>query len=370
MRMLAIAVLAAVGAAPLEGGPAQLTGGSGTIYLGSYAKRLVVVDEATEKVTAEIPLSTGIPWSVQRSPDGTRFYIQNADQEHFEAVDIATRRSLDTFTLSAGPSKVRVMAYAVDPRHRVMTLVARTATKLVDRFEIGAPAIMQYDLDDHKVLRTVPWKADPEPGYFAVLRYSPDGKWLYMFSDTILVFDAATLEQVASWDLSLPNEPGLGRFDLGSEDATNDDPAYFSGLFTMTDPVQKRPLLVVGRVNLAERSLDFFPLGPAPAAGRVSFAAGGDRKHAYVLLQDIRHHELWAIDTANRRLLRKAEFKGRPRMAIRTSSNGRIIYLYEAGNTIDLFDAEALTYLRTITLEADMPYNSFHVVPPPAPAVR
>ena len=53
---------------------------------------MVVIDEATERVTAQIPLATGIPWFVRRSQDATRFYIENADQEHFEVVDIATRK--------------------------------------------------------------------------------------------------------------------------------------------------------------------------------------------------------------------------------------------------------------------------------------
>lgn len=364
MRTLGSAVLLAVSFSPFLSGPPKLSGGSGTIYLGSYARRMVVIDESTEKVTADIPLTTGIPWSVRLSPDATRFYIQNADQEHFEVVDLATHKSLESFTLSEANSKVRALAFAVDPQHRIMTLVTRTTTKLADRFEIGPPTFIQYDLRDHKVIRTLPWSTDPEPGYFSLLlRYSPDGKLLYVFSDEVLILDATSLQQLATWDLSLSNEHALGRFDLGSLDETNDDPVYFSALFTMKDPVQKRPLFVVGRVNLDQKSLDFFPLGPATERGQVSFALGGDRQHAYVLLQEIGRHELWTIDIAGKRLQSKVEFKGRPRMALRTSSNGKIIYLYQAGNTIDLYEADGFRYLRTITVDADMPYSSFHVVP-------
>src|SRR5262249_40148295 len=151
---------------------------AGTIYLGSYARRIVVVDEATEKPTAEIPLATGIPWSVHLSTDGTRFYVLNADQEHIEAAALAMRKSLDSFTLSEGNRKVRVLAFAADPQNRVMTLVTRTATKLADRFEIGDPTFVEYDLEDHKVIRSKPWTTDPEPGYWTLIRYSPDGKLL------------------------------------------------------------------------------------------------------------------------------------------------------------------------------------------------
>jgi hypothetical protein len=367
MRPLGFAVLLAVCSSPAVSSSPKLTGGTGTIYVGSYAKRMVVIDEATERVTAEIPLATGIPWSARRSQDGTRFYIQNADQEHFEVVDLATRKSIDSFTLSEGNRKVRALAFAVDPQHRIMTLVTRTTTRLVDRFEIGAPTFIQYDLREHKVIRTLPWSTDPEPGYFSLMRYSPDGKLLYVFSDEVLILDATSLQQLATWDLSLSNEPALGRFDLGSLDDTNDDPAWFSALFTMKDPVEKRPLLVVGRVNLDQKSLDFFPLGPATEQGQLSFALSGDRQHAYALLQRIGHHELWTIDLAGKRRQSRVEFNGRPRMAIRTSSNGKIIYLHQAGNTIDLYEADGFKYLRTITLEGDMPYDTFHVVPPRPP---
>jgi hypothetical protein len=305
---------------------------------------------------------------VRRSQDATRFYIENADQEHFEVVDLATRKSIDSFTLSEGNRKVRALAFAVDPQHRVMTLVTRTTTKLVDRFEIGAPTFTQYDLRDHTVIRTLPWSIDPEPAYFStVIRYSPDGKLLYVFSDEVLVLDATNLQQLSSWDLALANEPELGRFDLGSLDDTNDDPAWFSALFTLKDPVQHRKLLVVGRVNLDQRNLDFFPLGPATEQGQLSFALSGDRQHAYVLVQEIGHHEMWTIDLAGKRRQSKVEFNGRPRMAIRTSSNGKIIYLHQAGNTIDLYEADGFKYLRTITLDWDMPYDTFHVVPPRPP---
>ena len=365
---LAVAAIALGAAAPSafeQAGPPKLTGGTGTIYLGSYAKRIAVIDEATEKLTAEIPLKTGLPWAMRLSRDATRFYVQSADQERFEVIDVASRQTLDTFTLSGGDRHVRTLAFDVDPQHRFMVLVARTVTKLVDRFEIGAPSFIQYDLREHKIVRTVPWATDPEPQYYYLnLRFSPDGNLLYVFGNEILIYEMAALSKVDSWNLSLPNEPGLGRFDLGWMDETNDEPGYFTALFTMADPVQNRRLLVLGRVDLGRKRLDFFPVGPAPQHDDVSFALGADRRHGYVLLQDIRRYELWTIDIPGRRLQSRVEFDARPRMAIRSSSNGKLIYIYEAGNTIDLYDAAGFKYLRTISLDADMMYNTFHVVPP------
>ena len=46
-------------------------------------------------------------------------------------------------------------------------------------------------------------------------------------------------------------------------------------------------------------------------------------------------------------------------MALRTSSNGKLLYIYQAGNTIDLYEAATYKYLRTITLDADMTTELF-----------
>jgi hypothetical protein len=41
-------------------------------------------------------------------------------------------------------------------------------------------------------------------------------------------------------------------------------------------------------------------------------------------------------------------------MALRVNSTGDILYIYQAGNTIDLYEAASLKHLRTITLDGDM----------------
>ena len=220
-------------------------------------------------------------------------------------------------------------------------------------------------MKEHRVVQPVPWATDPEPQYYYLsVRYSPDGKLLYAFSNEIIVYDATTLKQLDSWNLSLPNEPGLGRFDLNAMDDVNDEPGFFTGLFAMEDAVQKRRLLGVGRVDLRQKQLDYFSIGPSPDRGDVSFAMTPDRKRGYMMIEEIGHHEMWTIDIARRRLESRTEFQGRPRMAVRTSSNGKLIYLYEAGNTIDIYDPAGFKHLRTITLPEDMMYGTFYVVPP------
>ena len=336
--------------------------GTGTIFVGSYSGHLTAVDEATETFT-KIPLTTGAPFAVRLSPDRSRFYVQSANQERFEVVDVRARKSVDSFTLSDARRHVRALAYEVDPQHRTMVIVAKTATKLIDRWEIGAPEFILYDLAAHKVTRTVPWPIDPEPTHFSVaLRFSPDGKLLYVFGTQVDIFDAATMEQIDTWDLSLPAEAAMGRFDPGPWDDSADARGIATSLFTMSDAVMHRKLLVVGRINLAAKTVDTFPLGPVPTADSMSFTVGPDRTRAHILLAEIGRHELWTINLAERRVQSRIEVPTRTRMQMRSSSSG-LTYIYEAGRTIEVYSADASTRLRTIGLDSDMMYSTFVIVP-------
>ena len=336
--------------------------GTGTIFVGSYSGHLTAVDEATETFT-KIPLTTGAPFAVRLSPDRSRFYVQSANQERFEVVDVRARKSLDSFTLSDASRHVRALAYEVDPQHRTMVIVAKVATKLVDRWQIGAPEFILYDLATHKVTRTVPWPIDPEPTHFSVaLRFSPDGKLLYVFGTQVDIFDAATMKQIDTWDLSLPAEAALGRFDPGPWDDSADARGIATSLFTMSDAVMRRKLLVVGRINLAAKTVDTFPLGPVPVADSMAFTVGPDRTRAHLLLAEIGRHEVWTINLAERRVQSRIEVPTRTRMQMRSSSSG-LTYIYEAGRTIEVYSADASMRLRTIVLDSDMMYSTFVIVP-------
>ena len=330
--------------------------------MGSYSGNITAVDEASEKVS-KIPLKTGAPFVVRLSPDRTRFYVQSANQEHFEIVDVKKRQSLDSFTLSDARKHVRPYAFEVDPQHKTIMFVARTATRLIDRWEISNPEFIQYDLAEHKVARTIPWSAEFEPSYYSTaLRYSPDGKFLYVFGHQILIFDAATMQQVDSWDLSVPVESGMGRLDPSSLDESTDRPGFLTGVFVMRDAVQHRALLVIGQVNLMAKTIETFPLGPAPVGGDVSFTISPDRKLAHVLHEQIGRHELWTIDMTTHRVVSRVPIPSRPRMQVRASSSGQLLYVYEAGRLIEIYSADASKKLRTLALDSDMMYGTFVIV--------
>jgi len=332
-----------------------LNGGNHLMYIGTYAGNVQIFDEATEKQIGEIKLKTGIPRSLILSFNKTKFYALDSTLEKIEIVDIASRSTIDTFTLSAGNKRTRIRGMQVDPLERFLILLSRSATKLADRWEISDVALQLYDLKEKKITRDIPWPGG-EARENVNIRFSPDGKLLYFFGDDILIVETEKFTEVDTWALSRPIEQGLGRVSFGSVDDVNDDPGFFTGLFTIQDPVQNRRIMGIGRVNLGAKSVEFHPIGPAEGMG---FAMAPDRKRGYGLLQQIGRYEFWTFDLDKKKLVSRLEFPGRPRMSLRVSSNGKLLYIFQAGATIDVHEAATFKYLRTIEMNADQTTNLF-----------
>ena len=86
----------------------------------------------------------------------------------------------------------------------------------------------------------------------------------------------------------------------------------------------------------------------------MSFALAPGRHRAFGLRRDVGNYQLWTFDLDERRVVKKTEFRGRPRMSLTVSTNGKLLYIHTAGSTIDIFDAETLQPVRTVTFRADM----------------
>jgi hypothetical protein len=342
--------------------PARVSGGNGTFYIGGYPNLIWILDEATEKVTGTIQLKTGIPRRLTLSRDRSRFYIIDANQEKVEVVDVASKTTLDTFALTEGTNRIRINSLEPDPTHSYAILLTRSGTKLRDRVEVGPATLQQYDLKAHKVMRTIPWP-DGEERDNANLMFSPDGKLLYFLGNEILIFETEKFTQVDKWDLSNLEE-GLGQVSISfggfaGLDNTYDEPGFLTTTLTIEDPVQHRRMMGIARINLAKKDLEFYTIGPAAPVG---FALAPDRKHGYGLESSIDRYQFWTFDLDQRRVTTRAEFAGRPRMSLKTSTNGRLLYIYNAGNTIDIYDSSTYKYLRSITLDGDVT-TQFYVVP-------
>jgi DNA-binding beta-propeller fold protein YncE len=336
-----------------------VSAGNGTLYVGSYKGVIFEIDEATEKIKREIPVSVGIPIGLTLSDDMTRIYVRDAGYEKVEIIDRLKGTSLGSFTLTEGKSKTRIWAVRPDPQHKTLILTIKKYTLEADRWVIGPPTLVQYDVEQRKVVRTIPWPKGEEREGVNVM-FSPDGKLLYMFSEDILIYETTNYTEVDRWEVTRPIEPGAGAIRIGALPQFGDEPGFYTAFFTMQDPVQNRRIMGLGRIELAKKKIDFHPIGPARGLG---FAVAPDRKRGYGLLESIEDFEFWTFDLESYRVINRVPFKGRPRMGMRVSSNGNFLYIHTAGNTIDLYDTATFTKQRTIELDGDM--TGVLLVPPP-----
>ena len=338
------------------------SGGDGLLYIGGYPNNVWIIDEASEKIVGTIQVTSGIPRRMGLSRDRTRLYIIDATSEFIEVIDIASRTTLSKFRLSANNRRVRINSMEADPSHRYAIILTRTATRLRDRVEIGPSELQQFDLKEGRVLRTIPWP-DGQEQDGVNLMFSPDGKLLYLLGSEIRVLETENFSQVDRWDLSSLEE-GLGQISVsfggfGGLDTVNDEPGTLTTTMTVQDPVHNRRMMGVARIDLVRKQLSFYTLGPSSG---LAFALAPDRKRAYGLESSVGRYQFWTFDLEKRQVISRVEFDGRPRMSLKTSSNGQLLYIYNAGETIDIYDGSSYKYLRTIVLPGDVT-TQFYVVP-------
>lgn len=354
VTLAALAVSVLIVAPQAQSPTLSVAPGTGTMYIGGYPNSVWVIDEATAKVTETISLKIGLPRRLVLTRDKSKFYIADIHAQNMEVVDVASRKTLETFTLNSGTTRTRMNAYEPDPTNSYMVMITRDYTKLIDRWEIGPSKLVTVDLATKAVTRTIPWPDKIERDA-ANLMFSPDGKLLYFLGTEILIFETKTFTEVGRWNLS-SLETGLGQVSLsfngfGGVDAVQDEPGFHTTTMTIEDPIQNRRMMGVARVNLNAKTLDFYTIGPATG---VNFALSPDGKSAFGVESEIGRYQLWTFDLEGRRVAKRQEFPGRPRMSLKTSTNGKVLYIYNAGETIDLYGAEDYAHLTTLHLPGDV----------------
>ncbi len=341
-------------ARPVSG---QKTGGM--LYIGAWQREVLVIDEAQGKVVDRIQLNTGTPQGLTLSYDKKKIYASTWNNG-IEVIDLATRKVINHFTLNEGERTVRMRGFAPDPTDQLLYGTINAAVKKIDRFEIEKPKFAVIDLAQKKITKTFdfPKEHDTPFGFMAGYRVSPDGKLLYVFKEDVLIFDLKEFKQVDKIELSKPPHPGAFPVRIGGGDDPNEEPGVVTSVFNATDQVVRRPIFGIARLDLTTRNLDFTPIGPA-VTGMTGFRLTPDRKTGYTVAflgrgnEPTRRTEFWVFDVAARKLIKKHEVETRSRFNFAVSSNGKQLYIYGAGPTIDIYDAETFKLQRVITFDGD-----------------
>lgn len=343
----------------------------GTIFLPGYPNRILVIDEASQKVIDTIPSEIGIPTGVTRSYDRKKIYITSNDNDGIEVVDIASHKVLQHFVLNSGDHKFRINGVAPDPEDKVLYTVVREVTKLADRYEVGKLKYAVIDLAQQKIVRTAdmsPEDQEANGAYYgrSPFHVSPDGKYIYQFRDKVTILDSGDFHVVDRIDLAKPDFPELAEIGVGAPLDTLDERGAYVSLFNAEDPIVHRRLFGIAHFDLNTRQFKFTEIGPAPE-GMIGLQMAPDRKTGYSVVLNGEHGnrrcEFWAFDIAANRRTETREFACRPRFSFGISSDGKHLYVYGAGFEIEVWDAATLKLEHVMDLQNDVTMGGIIVVP-------
>lgn len=327
------------------------------MYAGVWPNDLLVIDETTGTIQSKIPLKNGVAFSLTRSQDRKKFYAVTGIQETLEVVDLQSKQVVDSLTFSEGNKKTRFSrgALTVHPNGSLVVAPLRTTIKEIDRYTVEKPQIALIDMASKKITKTL--EMPKEYGQGGLMRFSPDGKILYVFSRDILIVDVDSFKITDKIEMGRPIEPGLGILRFGTSFESFDQPNALTFVYNSIDPMSNRPMQGIAHFDLVTRAIDFYETGPTSAGG--GFAVSPDGKRAYSVQNQIGLSQFFVWDLENKTMLKRQEYPGRPRTSIKVSSDGRKVYLHNAGNTIDYFDAETLTFQKRVELPGDFTTDLF-----------
>jgi DNA-binding beta-propeller fold protein YncE len=327
---------------------ATLPASAATLFMGSYPDQLLIFDEGKAAVTGKLKLDTGLPTSMVLSDDGKRIYVTTITTSGIEVVDTATRKIVTKFSLNDGTTRYRFWGGAADPTGRYFYTVITRFDKEVDRYKVSKPMYAVIDLKLQKVVRTAELDKEDEKsagGYRSSLKVSPDGKYLYLFGEKILILNLADLKVIDRIDLAKPEGTGLENVGFGGALDTMRTPGQFVSLFNAADPYIHNKMFGVARFDLNTRQFAFTPIGPAPAA-MAGLELTPDGKQAYTVVTNgtlgAKRCEFWHMDLTSNEVVDKAEFPCRSRFRFGMSMDGKKLYIYGASYDIEVYDAKTL----------------------------
>jgi DNA-binding beta-propeller fold protein YncE len=330
------------------------------IFAGALPGKILVIDEPSMQVIDEIKLETGIPRKLVLSTDKKKLYVYTVKENGVEVVDLLTRKVTNHFLLSEGTRKLWVQGFTPDPQDRFIYITFTASEKKLDRFEIEKPKFGVVDLALKKIVKTVDFPKDQDNVFnlFAGYRVSPDGKFLFVFRDSVFVYDTQDFKQVDKIELSKPMLPWMETLRVGAAGDPHDEPGIVTALFNATDPVVHREIFGIARVDLTNRTFDFTPVGPSVYAGMYGLRLTPDRKTGYTVTlfggEGNMRAELWAFDMDTRKLVRRNEFPAPISFNFTLSGDGKQLYIHGSTARIDVYDAATLELKKSVDLNTDL----------------
>lgn len=335
-----------------------------SLFLGVYPDQVLVFDDTKGQVETRIQLTTGLPNSISISMDKKTLFVTTNDHDGIEVIDVATRKVTAHFVLDTPTVKYRLYGVMPDPTGKLLYCVTTEISKLADRYSVARPKYTVIDVAAQKIARTAEIEPDDQVGNTGFVgRFSDistDGKYLYQFRDKVAILDAPTLKVIDRIDLAKPDDVFIQNLAFGGQLDTISRPGFHISLFNAADPFVHHRVFGIARFDLNSRGVDFTPIGPA-VEEMSGLQVSPDMKNAWTMatlggeLGD-KHCEFWHFDLSTNKVTDKAEFPCRTNEFSNhfvLSRDGKKLYTYGNGYTIDVYDSATLKHEVTWDLNSD-----------------
>jgi hypothetical protein len=115
--------------------------GNGTLIIGTYPDTVLDHRRGDREGRRHDPVQVGHPAPHDAVARSEALLHHRSGMEKVEIIDIAARTTIDTFTLSEGTRRCGSGASSPIRCTASSMMLTASATKLIDRFEIGAPTL-------------------------------------------------------------------------------------------------------------------------------------------------------------------------------------------------------------------------------------
>ena len=317
--------------------------------MGVWPDRLRLFDQTTESFVGELRLRHGpVTWygNALATADSGRLFFITDRLESVEVLETSRGAVVDDFKLSTSDRKVRLLGALPSPDGKLVYLTVRAVKEEVDRFIAEEPQIVVYDLTAHEVKASF---SLPTAGtWFPVaLTVSADGQSLFVLGADIYELDTTNYEVVDKIELSKPLLAGYGPLQ-GSGELTQTGPGIFYGIYGSTDPFLQKTVVGVTRIDLNEKKVESFELGPDLKVELFALSPDGTRGYAGLT-------DLVAIDMESHQILltKKKVEQGRTNTSMIVSYDGSKLYVSGVGDTIVVYDTTTLEPIKKIFAGGD-----------------
>jgi hypothetical protein len=333
---------------------------SRTLIMGIWPNELRLIDEGSEEKVGEIRLRYGAVTAYGRTahtPDFRRLFYVTDRMEAVEVVDPQERAVVDEIRLSTPGRRVRILNVFPHPDgKRVMLRVVAVAME-IDRFEAEDSEYVVYDLESRQVKESFGLPRNVRTDFTSPLPFSRDRETFFVFGKDVYELSASTHEVVSRIPIATPREAGFGP--LRPMELYSPEPGLYYGLVTTTDPVLKKSMSGVLRVDLTGRTASSFEIGPKIDAN--AFALSADGKTGYAGVKD-----LAKIDMESHRIvaIKRGFLQGRAASTLILSGDGTKLFVTGIGDEIQVVDPETLEWKRKISLRGDLMANPLPIPSP------